>query len=591
MERRYTRRSIMRGTLLAGAGVTAAAALACKGSTTSSSSKSSSGSSSQQGQTSVGQLAGLDGRTGTEPKGPPVKGGTLNWYLSGNPPTLDPTQNVSTLTIYPGSAVYSRLFRYKLNFDVVQSLNLETDSDLATSAESPDAMTWTVKLRPNAKFQNIAPVNGHAVEAEDVKQSFIKATSPSAANATNLAYLDASQIQTPDKQTVVFKLNYPFSLFVASGLASRYCWIFPREAVAGAFNTTSKAIGAGPWILDSVTPDVAEVYKKNPDYYVSGQPYIDQVRVAILPDPNARIAQFTGGHTDYLMGPLVNDVPAIQQQNPKADAIHSINNANGIMYYNLGDPQSPFQDIRLRQAVSLAIDRDAYAKASGFPPGQYIQTFIVAPAIGKWAVLMNDLPSDVQQGYKYDPQKAKQLFDAAGGSKLTTKLYYPAGNPADPQLGVQAQTVFSMLKQTLGWNLTYVTIDYQREWINGGKGIGYPGGGVPADGMAWWGPGAVGPTVDEYVYTFYDSKGSQNMSHMNDPQVDAMIAKARATLKEDDQVKAYKDVQTYIISKYYTLLGNVNGEGYTFISQRAQNYLLGDTVAPGVQWANMWLTS
>jgi ABC-type transport system substrate-binding protein len=579
---------------LAGAGVVSLAALACKvnnGST--GSSPTASGAKSGSGSASTSALAGLDGRSASAPKGPPVKGGTLNWYLSGNPPNLDPTQNVSTLSITPASAVYSRLFRYKASFDVLQSLNLETDPDVATSAESPDAVTWTIKLRPNAKFHNIAPVNGHPVEAEDVKQSFLKATAPAAVNASNLGYVDPNQIQTPDKQTVVFKLNYPFSLFPASGLASRFAWIFPREVSGGSVDPAKQMIGSGPWILDSITPDVAEVYKRNPDYYMSGQPAIDSVRVAILPDPNARLAQFSGGHTDYLMNPLVNDVPQIKQQNPKADAIHLINNANGIMYYNLAQGSgSPFLDIRLRQAMDLMVDRDAYAKASGFAPGEYVQTFTVAPAIGKWAAMLEDYPPDTQQWYKYDPQKAKQLFDAAGGSKINMKLMYAAGSPADPQLGVQAQTVFSMLSQLPWASFTYVTVDYQREWINGGKGYGYPGGGVPADTMAWWGPGAVGPTVDEYVFNFYHSKGAGNMSHLNDPQLDGLIGKARATLKEDDQVAAYKEVQRYIAGQCYTMLGNVNGEGYTFISPRGQNYLLGEgTTAPGVQWSQMWLAS
>jgi len=588
---RYSRRSVLRGIALSGAGLAGASLLACKASPSSTSSKPSGQSKSPAGSAATSALAGLDGRSVSAPKGPPTKGGTLNWYLSGNPPTLDPTANVSTLTLTPASAVMSRLFRYKATFDVIESLDLEAVPDLALSAESSDAITWTVKLRPNAKFQNIPPVNGHPVEAEDIKQSFLKATAPAAVNSGNLSSIDPHQIETPDKQTVVFKLNYPFSLFPSSVMASRFAWIFPREAAGGSYDPAKTMIGSGPWILDSATPDVVEVYKRNPDYYISGQPYIDSVRVAILPDPNARIAQFSGGHTDYLMGPLVNDVPQIKQQNPKADAVHSINNANGIMYYNLAQGSgSPFLDIRLRQAATLMMDRDAYAAASGFAPGQYLQTFTVAPQIAKWAAMLEDYPADTQQWYKYDPQKAKQLFDAAGGSKLNMKEIYPAGNPADPQLGVQAQTAFSMLK-ALAWNnMAYVTVDYQREWINGGKGYGYPGGGVPADAMAWWGPGGVGPTVDEYVYNFYHSKGAGNMSHLNDPQVDALIAKARATLKEEDQVNAYKDVQRYIAAQSYALLGMVNGEGYTFLSERAQNYLLGEgTAAPGVQWSQMWL--
>ena len=152
--------------------------------------------------------------------------------------------------------------------------------------------------------------------------------------------------------------------------------------------------------------------------------------------------------------------------------------------------------------MSLMIDRDGYAAASGFPKGQYAQTFTVAPSIGKWAAMAEDYPPETLQWYKYRPAKGRQLFDAAGGSKLNMRMIYPAGNPADPQLGVQAEAVFSMLK-ALPWNsFTYVTVDYQREWINGGKGYGYPGGGVPADGMAWWGPGGVGPAWTTMSTTF-----------------------------------------------------------------------------------------
>jgi peptide/nickel transport system substrate-binding protein len=588
-QRRYSRRAVMRGALLAGASMTAAAALACKGSTTTSSS--SKASSTPAAQASAGSLSKFDTRTGSEPKGQPVKGGTLNWYLTGNPPNLDPTQNVSVNDTYVAGAVLSRVFRYQTPWDVSQSFNLDTQPDLAQSAESSDAITWMVKLRPNLNFQNTAPVNGHAVEAEDIKQSFIKNTSPKAVNAGNLSFVDPNQIQTPDKQTVIFKLKYPFAPFASSALASPFnSWIFPREGATGQFDTATKLIGSGPWMLDQLTPDVAVTFKRNPNFFEQGQPYVDSVRAAILPDANARIAQFTGGHLDYLAGVLANDVPTVQKENPKAEVLKAITTGNGVMFYNLGDPKSPMQDIRLRQALSLMIDRDAYAKASGFTPGEYVQTFSVPPNVGKWAAMAEDYPADTLQWYKYDPQKAKQLFLAAGGDKLNMKEIYPAGNPADPQLGVQAQTVFSMLKALPWANFSYVTVDYNREWINGGKGFGYAGGGIPVDSMGWWG-WAGRPTADEYISGYIAASGSVNMEHLNDPQIETLLNKARATLNEDDRVNAYKDVQRYIASKVYFLMGCVNGPGDTFVAQRAQNYRLGDTTAPGLSnWAQMWLT-
>jgi peptide/nickel transport system substrate-binding protein len=586
LRRQYSRRSAIRTAALAGAAVAGAGLLACK------SSPSGSTNSSKQAapaQSPVSSAAfGLSGRTGTDPKGEtPVQGGTLNWYIGGNPPTFDPHLNVSINTSYLASAVLSRPFRYKTGFDVSSYYALAIEPDLASSAESPDGTTWTLKLRPGVKFQNVAPVSGRAVEAEDLKATFTRATSNTNVNAANLSMIDPGQIETPDKSTVVFKLKYPYAPFPTTLASAFYSWIMPREAVAGAYDTAKTIIGSGPFLLDSYTPDVAVNFKKNPDFIEKGQPYVDGVRLAIIPDAGTRNAQFTGGHLDYITGPLLDTVPTLIQQNPKADAIKLIGNGNGVMYYNLRDSGSVFQDIRVRQALSLAMDRDGYAAGSGFGK-DHVQTFSVPPNVGKWAAMAEDYPADTLQWYKFDLAKAKQLMDAAGASKTAMRMVYPAGNPADPQLGRQAEIARSMLAQ-LPWTIGYVTVDYNKDWINGGKGIGYPGGGVPADAMAWWGWSSRS-SVDEYLFSFFHSKGGGNFEHVNDPQIDQGIDKARSTLNEDDRVKAYKDVQRYIASKVYVLMGLENGLGYTFVSPRVRNLQLGDPSGFGTGfWSKVWL--
>ena len=93
----------------------------------------------------------------------------------------------------------------------------------------------------------------------------------------------------------------------------------PREAVAGAYDPAKKIIGSGPFLFDSYTPDVAIVFKKNPDYFEKGQPYVDAVKATIVPDAAQRMAQFTGGHLDWLNVASTNDVPTMTQSNPKAE--------------------------------------------------------------------------------------------------------------------------------------------------------------------------------------------------------------------------------------------------------------------------------
>jgi len=338
--------------------------------------------------------------------------------------------------------------------------------------------------------------------------------------------------------------------------------------------------------LDSYTPDVALNYKRNPDWFEKGRPYVDGVKQAIVPDPAQRLAQFTAGNLD-IGAPLQEDVPTMTKQNPKAEVLQNIGNGNGIMYYQLSDPSSIFQDIRVRQAASLAVDRKAYGKV--YYGDKYIRTFNVTPDFGKWVITWDELSQDTKQWYDADLTKAKQLMDAAGGAKLSIKLLMPVGSPADPLLKNQSETMNSMLS-ALPWKLTYVPIDYIKDWQGGGKGYLY--GSMPADSMAWWGL-AIRTDVDEYLYGFWHSKGSTNISHLNDSKLDGLIDKARTILNDDDRLKAYKDVQKYLLDNVYALAGMVNGVGYTLVQPRIHNWTVADSLfGPGPNvWGNLWITS
>src|SRR6266702_4464389 len=105
----------------------------------------------------------------TRGSGSPQTGGILNpEALYGTPPSLDPHQTSSTWAMQSVSRAVSRLFRFKTAADPKVGQDRDTESELGLSMESPDAVTWTVKMRTDAKFHNVAPVNGHPVEAEDV---------------------------------------------------------------------------------------------------------------------------------------------------------------------------------------------------------------------------------------------------------------------------------------------------------------------------------------------------------------------------------------------------------------------------------------
>lgn len=130
--------------------------------------------------------------------GTPRQGGTFNTYNTANLGPLDPQGGAGQSTSIVTNSVYGGLFRFKSGTDPQVYLNLDTEPNLASSIESPDGQTWTIKLRSGARFHDVPPVNGHAVEAEDVKATFQRAfTVPNNTTKSLLTMIDPAQIQTP----------------------------------------------------------------------------------------------------------------------------------------------------------------------------------------------------------------------------------------------------------------------------------------------------------------------------------------------------------------------------------------------------------
>jgi peptide/nickel transport system substrate-binding protein len=585
--RRLSRRSALRGAALLGTALAGASLLACK--TQGPRVPGSSSTSTTSG--GAKDVNALIGRTGKKPAEAPVGGGVFNDIIGQNAPTLDPHGSSSVLTMQAVSPVMSRLLRYKSPWETAATYDRNTEPDLAVSAESPDAVTWTFKLRPDAKFHNIAPVNGHAVEGEDVKVTFTRAVSPANANRGSLGMIDPNQVQFPDKNTVVFKLKYPyapFSKLMASGV---YGWIFPREIAGGAYEPAKTIIGSGPFTLDSYTPDVAYVYKKNPDWFEKGRPYIDGARVAIVPDPNQQIAQFTAGNVDVVTSALnENTIDQVRKQNPQAETYTGWGPGDGQMYFPLGsDTNSPFKDVRLRRAMSLLFDRPTLTKVAF--NDKSTPDFYAPRSFGKWSLAMDQLPPETAQWYKLDIQKAKQLIEAAGGANLSLKMLSPTPFPPSGEADwfhKEREMVFNML-QTAQWKVSLVTIDYNKDWVGGGKGVRYGTFPSPNDSFVW--AGLEGrQDIDEYIFGWYGGVSSTNLSHLRDDRLDSMLDKARAIVNEDERAKSYIELQKYIADQMFSVAGNPNGLSYTLIRPRVRNWTNGDTYGKGTQtWSQLWL--
>jgi len=521
-------------------------------------------------------------------QGTPKPGGTYNAVFSNEAASLD-TQKVS----YPtddqvASAAMSRPFRFKTGTRSGPHPNLiddgEIESDLALSAETADGITWTVKLRPDAKFHNIAPVNGHAVEAEDIKSTYVRAlTIPTNPSRGALGMLDANQIQTPDKQTVVFKLNYPYAPFNKTLTSPVYSWIFPREALAGTYDPEKVMIGSGPFIFKSHTPDVEYVLTKNPDWFEKQQANIDTLHFAVITDPAARSAQFTSGHLDDLLLMNATELATLKQSNPQAQLFPVSPTAGENIYLQLGDPTSPFTDLRVRQAMSMALDRDAIHHAVFLD--EFEDTHFVTASLGKWSLRLSQLDADTAQYYKYNLPQAKQMLQASG--ILSQPFKWEFGNTLgagaqDPQNGA----LLNMLTAA-GLKLTSVIVDYAKDYIDSGHGIrqGY----FNKDVVVYGGQQPF-TEVDEFLFSYFHSKSTQNEEKVNDPVLDAMIDKERTMLNEDDRVKAALDIQKYVAKQVY-ILNPGEARYFQFVQPWVKNFSVATTMDGGVgTYAKLWLT-
>ena len=533
---------------------------------------------------SNGQPSSTAGGAGSKSAaGTPQRGGTLQAYFATNFP-LDPQKgSVGAQRVVSG--VMSRVFRFKTGTDPATWSNHDLENDLGLSAESPDAVTWTIKLRPGAKFHNVAPVNGRAVEAEDIKATFVRAVDPATGNPNrgSLSMIDPSQIQTPAKDTVTFKLSYPYGPFKKTLGSAAYSLIFPREVLTGGYDPTKVVIGSGPFILDSFTPDVALVYKRNPDWVEPGEPYVDGMRLAIIPSAAQQLAQFTAGHLDEIF-PDVQSLDTARQQNPRATVLSVPSGSPSCIFFQLGDSSSAFRDIRLRQAFSMAIDRSAISRA--IYAGQGKDTLFVPGFMGNWALRISELPPNIAKYYSYNPSEAKQLLQAAGATDLQLRFAYIATGPfSTPQFIKQAQTVNSMLN-AIGIKTEIVTQDYNIDFIAGGKGSrqGY----FPKD-MTIYAGVTQSTDADEWLFSYFHSSSTSNGEQLKDPKLDALITKERSLTNEDGRRKAARDAEQYIAEQVY-VVPTGGGPTYTMLQPWVQNYDYSDTIGREEEtYAKLWL--
>jgi peptide/nickel transport system substrate-binding protein len=315
---------------------------------------------SQNGGSTVQEATVVSSTRTAADQGAPKPGGTLNLRVSGNAP-LDPYANSTFLTQTLSGFVSSRLLKFKTDLDPAVSSRFEIEPDLAETVETtPDGLTWTYRLRGDAKWHDVPPVSGRVLDSEDVRLGFERFRAEPKNN--NRAAFGSPQdplvesLTTPDPRTLVFKLAKPYGPFKGLTASPNHFWITAKEITAGALDPNKQMIGTGPFILESVQPDIVFKLKRNPTYYGAPQPYVDAINRNVIADNAQEQAQFQAGRLDTAAIP-VERLEEFKQAMPKATFLEYLSGTYAFLaMQQRGD--TPFRDERVRRAAQMSIDRD-----------------------------------------------------------------------------------------------------------------------------------------------------------------------------------------------------------------------------------------
>jgi ABC-type transport system substrate-binding protein len=343
----------------AGAGLGATLLAACGGSD--------SGSSKQSSDAPSGDKSGLVFQPSeTRPRA----GGTLKHYVTADILHFDALADPSASTVANSSEpFYPRLLRFK-TFKYPQVADGSSEGEVAQSWEmTPDRLQLTLKVRSGMKWDARAPTNGRVLDANDVVYSWnkFKAVNTASAtivyNANNAPEAPIESLTATDANTIVLKLHQPNASMLPLLSARDIFYVGPRE-MDGGFEAKTTVRGHGPFILDEYVPASRFVWKKNPDYYLKDSgPMIDRVEIPIISDNAQRQAQFRAGnvHTDVL-ATSPDQVVAMKKNLPQTLLLQEASFApspSPIMTFGW-ETGSQFKDQRLRQALSMMIDRETY---------------------------------------------------------------------------------------------------------------------------------------------------------------------------------------------------------------------------------------
>lgn len=477
----------------------------------------------------------------------PQQGGVWRMAIAANPTAYPITTPGALVDILVNKTIYNGLVKYQLTDG-----SIEVVPDLAESWEaSADLMKYTFRIRSGVTWHD-----GQPLTVEDIKFTFDAVLNPDVNARFRGTISSVESVDIVDEQTVAFTLNQPFApLPVMLGYNQA---IVPKHLLEGQdlnepVEFLKNPVGSGPFTFSELSQGAYLEVVANEQYF-GGRPHLDSIIFQVITDGNARVAQVRSGEVDFTViePPQVDSVA--NDPNLKVVEASQVN----YYFFAINHTLPRFQDPRVRQALTLAVNREAIVTniLKGFGT---VATGPIHPSLGEF------YNPDVTT-YAYDPEQAAALLAEAGwtkgsdgilvnsaGERFTILFNGPRGYPVLEQLLTYAQQEY----QNLGFEVTLEVSEWSvhlEQYHN-----------LQYDMLVqWW----ITPP-DPDLYAHYFSESASNWWAYSNPELDKQLVAARSEPDHARRVEQYHQIQQ-VLSEELPVVYLYYQQEIQVISQRTQ---------------------
>lgn len=512
--------------------------------------------------------------SGEEPAaGQPKSGGYLRHLLPYSAQSLDPyTTEEPTGYGFISFDWFDGLV--KVDYRPGEDWRIETRvvPSLAESWKQEDKNSYLFNLRKDVQFHS-----GDPFTADDVVFSYRRFLDPNEKIHPQVRrfLVNLGDAEKVDEHTVRVTTKQPDADFLVN-LAQRNVVILSKKFVDGGGDLKKQAVGTGPFRLTSYRTDADALATRSPNYWEKGRPYLDGIKMTLRVDDSTMSAAFAAKQADILMRSDKNEAAPILAANPAARFVRLTTNTQLRVGFNV--KKRPFDDVRVRRAIHIGMDREEINKATSFGEGVLTAPLVQAGKKG-WTIPDEELLQlpGYRQPKEQDVAEAKRLLAQAGhGSGLRLNFMYNQGYTRYPG---EAQVVAAQLNKS-GFQISLEpkeTAVAQKAEADGDFTMTFAQFRYEADGPDWpfW----------------LHSKQAKARVGIDDAGLDRLIDEQYRELDEGKRKRMWTDLQRLLLDKLY-VVPLITQTG--FIAYQPYAHGWGDNragQAVNLAWENTWVES